>query len=645
MIDYLSCILFKLFSLIMRCFPLGSRLFLGRRLGDFLYYFDLKHKAIAYSNIKTALGSKFSPARLSGVTKEFYQTFGQNIVEMFSVPFIDQKYIKKYITIEGAENIEDGFKRGKGIILLAMHEGSWEFSYLACASLGFPLHLFVRQQLSFPRLERLLNSYRVQKGCRLIYRQNQNRRIIETIKENKALGMNMDQGGRSGILVKFFGKDASMATGALKLALKYDVTILPVFFVRLKGPYIKIIVNQPFALKRSGDSEKDLGDNLQGITHLFEEYILNYPKEYFWTYKIWKHTREKNILILSDSKTGHLRQAEAVAEIASDYLINKGLAAKIEIKEVRFKNKLSRNALTFSSCFAGKYLCQGCLWCLRNFLARDNYESLIGIKPDIIISCGSAIAPVNYVLSRENQARSIVIMRPSILSTHRFDLVIMPKHDRPLRRKNVVVTDGALNLINEQYLKDQTQELLRASSGRLDARGIYIGLLIGGDTKTFHLRRDAVLGVIRQIKLAAETLNAAILVTTSRRTSREIEELVKKEFMGYSRCKFLVIANEKNIPEAVGAILGLSQFIITSPESISMISEAVSSRKYCLVFESGGLSNRHSEFLKHYARNKYIYFTEGNLLQKKIEEIWMSKPEVCASKDNSLVSEALKNIL
>jgi len=131
-------------------------MFLGRRLGGLLYYFDRKHKAIAYANIKTALGAKLSPQELSSLVKEFYRSFGQNLIEIFLIPLVDKAYINKYITLEGKEHIFEGFKKGKGVILLSVHAGSWEFSNVICANLGFAFNLFVRGQ-RYPRLNRLLN--------------------------------------------------------------------------------------------------------------------------------------------------------------------------------------------------------------------------------------------------------------------------------------------------------------------------------------------------------------------------------------------------------------------------------------------------------------------------------------------------------
>jgi mitochondrial fission protein ELM1 len=393
---------------------------------------------------------------------------------------------------------------------------------------------------------------------------------------------------------------------------------------------------------RTGDLEKDIQDNLQRIINIFQSYILKYPKEYLWIYKIWKYSQEKNVLILDDRKTGHLRQSQAIARMLKSCLEDKGFSVNINTIDIKFKNKFSKYGLISSSCLATKSSCQGCLWCLRAFLTKETHQSLINIKPDIVISCGSAVAPINYVISRENLAKSIAIMRPSLLSTKRFNLVVMSKHDRPPERKNVTVIGGALNLIDENYLQEQGMSLkMRVQTNK----ELVLGLLVGGDTKVFHLSRDLMKGIIDQIKKSLEKLDAQVLITTSRRTQREIECLLKEEFSDYPRCKLLIIANEKNIPEGVPGILLLSKIIITSPESISMISEAVSSKRYVLVFNAPSLGTRHKRFLEYFAKNKYISLVDAGNLSEKIQELWLKKPEVHTLNDNLLVAEAIKKIL
>jgi mitochondrial fission protein ELM1 len=272
---------------------------------------------------------------------------------------------------------------------------------------------------------------------------------------------------------------------------------------------------------------------------------------------------------------------------------------------------------------------------------EETYKSISGIKPDVVVSCGSGLAAVNFVVSRENLARSVVVMRPSIFSVKRFDLVVMPRHDNPPERKNVAVTEGALNIIAEDYLahcKSGLEPLVKLN------KDLVIGLLIGGDTKSFRLRDGLMNEVVSQVKTALDKLDGQILVTTSRRTNARVESLLKEGFKDYSRCKFLVIANEKNLPGALGGILALSRIIIVSPESISMISEAASSGSYIIVFKSA-VDRRHDYFLNNLARKKYIYLVEPGEICSLIEKLWKERPPVNMLKDNAIVEDALKRIL
>jgi hypothetical protein len=65
-----------------------------------------------------------------------------------------------------------------------------------------------------------------------------------------------------------------------------------------------------------------------------------------------------------------------------------------------------------------------------------------------------------------------------------------------------------------------------------------------------------------------------------------------------------------------------------------------------LVFESPGLNRRRQRFLEHFAKNRYIYLVDSPCdLSRKIEDIWLNRPPVYTTRDNLIVSEAIKKIL
>ena len=616
-LDYLSYILFRITGSLFRLLPISVALRFGFFLGEIAYIFDAKHRSIAYGNIKQALGREMPPCELRRVTRDFYRSFGQNFIEMFFLPRFSREYIKKYITIENQHYIDEAFKKGKGVIFLGMHEGSWEISNVLCANLGFSFSLFIRNQ-RLPRLNALLNSYRSQKGCRIIQREEGLRDLINELKNNHSIGMTLDQGGKSGMLVDFFGREASMPTGAMRLALKYDTVMIPAFYARLKGPYVKVTLGEPFQAKKSGNEEEDLRFNLQKSVSIFEDYIRSAPQEYLWSYKIWKYSKQRSVLVLSDGKAGHVRQSEGMLKILTGVLEGCGMSVSVEKREVSFRSGLSRGLFLLSSLFSGKFACQGCLSCLKYSLTPDSYSGVAGFKPDIIISSGSSLAPVNLALSRENLARSIVVMRPSLMRKGLFSLIAWPLHDSPPRRKNVVATEAALNPVDEEYLRVSARNI--SGKVKLGSENV-LGLLLGGDAKGFRLEGAAVKTLLTELKSCAESLGLELLASTSRRTPPGIEKMVKDELSGYPLCKLLVIANEKNDPDAVGGILALSKAVIVSSESISMVSEAVSSGRYVVVFNSGRLNKRHSLFLEHLSRNGYIYLVDAEKTGGVIREL------------------------
>ena len=645
-LDLLGSIALKLLGPVLRSLPLGLSFSFGSFLGLVFYYFDLPHRALTYAHIKKALGGELSPCQLRALTKRFYRGLGQNFIELFLIPLMNRRYMDKYVEIEGKQHPQEALARGKGVIMVAVHSGSWELSNLVCALLGLNFSLLVREQ-HFPRLNKLLTIYRRQSGFKLIQRQGQVRELIRALKDNQAVGMTTDQGGKGGVLVEFFGREASMAAGPVALALKYDAAIIPAFYTRVRGPYIKTILMPPFRIQRGDGEGKDIRDNVQRLTRLYEDLIRTYPFDYLWSYKIWKYGLRKKVLIISDGKAGHVRQSQAVAQILKKVALDRAITLEVDTHEVKFKRGLCRAIFKAETILSGKYSCQGCLWCVKRACTDESYVALRKKSPDIVISAGATVAAVNCLVACDNQAKSIAVMRPGLISTKRFDLVIMPAHDRPPRRKNVVATVGALNLISQPYLLEQVRLLMAAGRGPRSGRNgyrAYIGVLIGGDAKNFVLKKETVDILIRQLKSAAEKLECGILVTTSRRTSREIEALIKDELGAYARCALLVIANESNIPEAVGAIVGLSSVVVVSPESISMISEAASSNRYTIVFE-GAVDRRHRRFLDNLAQGRYIYRSQPQETASVIERLLRKTPPIKVLDDKQKLEEALKKIL
>jgi len=637
-----------------RCLPLNIALMVGKGIGILTYYVDGKHMAQAYANLRMAFAATKSPDEIKKITKDLFRNYGQNFVELLRMPLMNTARFEELVTIEGKENIAQSLEGGKGVILLAMHFGSWEMASLATGFLGHPYKMFVNPQSKHSRLDDLLNSYRSCGGAVILSNGMGTRDFVRSLKNNEMIGMVVDQGGREGVLVPFLGRQASMSVGAIRMGVKMGVPLCFSVIVREGGGRHRMIIHPPLELEKSGDQDKDMVTNLNKVVGLMKEYIDQYPAEYMWFYKIWKYAKEVNIGIVSDGKIGHLRQSQTVAKMMKKALDERGVVANAQTAEVQYKSEFGRKIVSLSSLFYHPLIFQGRLGFLKRYLTEQSFAEVSALRADYFISCGSSTAAINFFLARDYNAKSIVLLKPGLLSFHKFDLSILPQHDAAQVKgssANTVITHAAPNLITPEYLKTQTELLLNRFSHLKTHCRMKIGLFIGGDAKKIYLSEKQIKILIQQMEEVARELKANILVTTSRRTPARVERFLHKRLKKNPVCPLLILANQENVPEAVGGLLGLSDIVVTSGDSISMVSEAASSGKSTVVFHPETRAkvlkgvNKHKDFVEKLNEQGFVRSVDVKNVGQAIYDLVRNKAYTRSLDDNKIIFEAVKKVV
>ncbi len=645
LIEYIVYSILKVLAMVFRFLPYGLSVSIGRKIGALGSYLNLKRKAIAYANLKSALGHKYMPWQLKKILAKSYENIGQGLMDVFIIPRLNRAYADKNFIYEGFEKIDNALKKGKGVILLTGHFGNWEIINAALPLKGYVYKTIAREQKPF-LINRLLNKYRQWHGCKMVSKGMPIREIIKALKSNEIVGMLVDQdAGKGGVFVDLFNRPASWNRGVMEFALKTGCTIIPGFNARQSGAKFKFSVCDPIVFPESGSKEEKIKEGFRQFAALLEAAIAKYPDQWLWQHKRWKSTPRRKILILNDTRTGHLHQSKAVALQLKKTYESKGIPSEeilTEIIDIKFKNPTARSILYFC-CHFSNLISQGNTACLKSSLNEQPYRRIMKVCADVIISCGTKTAAVNLFLAKECNARSVIVMNPGNFLLSKFDLAILPRHDRPIKAKNTVITDGAPNLMDKALVQYQAESLKYEIS---PAKNFKIGLLLGGDYKNFYMRKEIILGVIEQLKAAAKTFNADILATTSRRTPEEIEALLKTGLSKDPNCRLLVIANQQNKEGVVGGILGLCDITLVSPESISMISEAASSGTYVIVFGADDISNkRHQAFLKNLQDRGYIKTVKTEDISKSINVYLQEKPDRKILDDNLQIRKGLEKII
>ncbi len=230
--------------------------------------------------------------------------------------------------------------------------------------------------------------------------------------------------------------------------------------------------------------------------------------------------------LVTDGKPGHRSQLEGLA---------RALARHAEV-DARWIDAPTRGA-SLAALLRGR------------FPAGDGLPD-----PDFVVGCGHATHLPVLAARRARGGRSVILMKPS-LPLGWFDLCVIPQHDHPPARDNVIATRGVLNTA-------------RASVHQKPTQGLF---LIGGPSKHHKWDDKTLLTQIRQV--VKETPDMRWALTTSRRTPpATVEALAALRRVGVE-----VIPFEQTDPGWVIDAITVSSQVWVTEDSVSMIYESLTS--------------------------------------------------------------------
>lgn len=296
----------------------------------------------------------------------------------------------------------------------------------------------------------------------------------------------------------------------------------------------------------------------------------------------------KLILILSDGIRGHLNQSRGVAKWLSR-------ATKAEILEAEVPS-LSGFA-RFAARARMRRLFSGNRRDARDWLTSASGEVLLrtvgqwfaerglgeGTNEVLILSAGSSPAPYNLALSYIWRCVCATVMTPAVIGTEFFDFAIVPEHDYPRRGANIFVTTGSPNLVDMGELKKESEQLLAEYPSFLPQKW---SLLIGGNDANYVIDAEWIRREVGLLLSSAEKERASLYITTSRRTSQEAERALSDLIENSQNVRYILYAS-KNSFNPIPAMLGFSDEVFCTDDSVNMISEIVTGGHAAVLMRAG----------------------------------------------------------
>ncbi len=281
LIGFFSCLL-----------PRKVALWLAVLVGNAYWAVMRKDREMVKRNLSQILEN---PAQAGRIARQTFVRYAQYLVDYTRMDLLKEDNLGSLVSdFQGKEQIDRALSRGKGAMILTAHLGNWEMGGVFLSLLGYSLNV-----ITVPDVAARLHDYRVR------LRQEQRIKVItindtlssslavfKALKDNELVALLGDREliGK-GIPVTFFGQKVYFPIGPALLALLSDAALIPTFVLMGEAGKYLCLAEPPLPVQRTGNRDKDLAVNVQGIAEVMEKFIRSYPDQWFTFYDYFSRHR------------------------------------------------------------------------------------------------------------------------------------------------------------------------------------------------------------------------------------------------------------------------------------------------------------------------------------------------------------------
>ncbi len=258
-----------------------------------LYYLFRAERKLVNGNLQRAFPDMPGPERKRLAAKTCRNAL-HVLFETIHAIRIPENELRRRVQFENLELVNQLLDRHGKILVVAAHQGNWEWLNLA-SSLCLPVPLAtLYKPLSHPALEALLNRARERFGGQMIPAQATSSRLIRFTRKRSVVAVVADQGPQpqeEKIWATFLNQDTAFYPGIEKLARVLEMPVLFAHVTRVKRGHYRVRVETLCEPPYSSPN----GEVMARYVHAVEQQILDYPEDWLWVYKRWKYRKPETV--------------------------------------------------------------------------------------------------------------------------------------------------------------------------------------------------------------------------------------------------------------------------------------------------------------------------------------------------------------
>ncbi|MEW6171157.1 MAG: lysophospholipid acyltransferase family protein [Candidatus Omnitrophota bacterium] len=283
----LNFIIYKIGQAITLCLPTKIAYKLAIFISDLHFKTSKKDRISVINNLKIIFPEK-NYDEIFNLSREVFRNFGKYLVDFFSFSKLNKDYLKKYVSIEGKENLDSALSQNKGVIALTAHIGNWELGGVVMALAGYPTYAIALPHKNI-WVNRFFNRQRESKGLKVIPLNGAvAHQCLNKLKSNNIVCIAGDRDfTQNGIILDFFRKPTLIPRGAASFSLITGTPIIPGFMIRNPDDTFKLILEKPIEFISTGDREVDTKELTKKYLLIFEKYIKTYPEQWYMFREFW----------------------------------------------------------------------------------------------------------------------------------------------------------------------------------------------------------------------------------------------------------------------------------------------------------------------------------------------------------------------